>query len=83
MVNDQNKNWLPILLIAGAMAVWGGLLALGAYLAPVGVEAGHDRRKLWVVAATIGGFLLLWGLALAVRAARLRRRSPKAPRGDE
>jgi len=73
MTSDQNKTWLPIFLIAGALVAWGTVLGVGAYLAPVGKEAGADWRKFLVLAATTGGFLLLWGLALASRAAKLRR----------
>lgn len=71
-----NRRWLPLLLIAGALALWGLLLAWGAYQAPAGENPGHDRRKLWVVAATTGGFLMLWALALWL--GWRRRRSLKA-----
>ncbi len=64
MKENPNRRWLPLLLIAGALALWGFLLAWGAYQAPAGENPGHDRRKLWVVAATTGGFLVLWALAL-------------------
>jgi len=73
MNSDQNKTWLPILLIAGAMVAWGTVLGIGAYLAPTGKEAGADWRKFLVLATTTGGFLLFWGLALAWRAVKLRR----------
>ncbi|MCA9229550.1 MAG: hypothetical protein KDA57_02780 [Planctomycetales bacterium] len=73
MRSDQNQNWLPIALIAGAMVVWGGVLGLGAYWAPSGVEAGADFRKFLVLAATTAGFLLFWALALYLRARRVRR----------
>ncbi len=77
MPPEKNQQWLPVLLIAGALAVWGVLLAVGAWLAPGSDEASRgDFRKLWVVAATVGGFLLLWGGALAVRARNVRRRPP-------
>ena len=73
MKPNQNQTWLPVAMIAGALLVWMGLLAFGAYAAPVGQEEGGDFRKLWVVAATTGGFLLLWGFVLFVRQAKLRR----------
>ncbi len=86
MTSDQNKTWLPIFLIAGALVAWGTLLGVGAYLAPSGKAAGADYRKFLVIAATTGGFLLFWGLALASRAAKLRSAdrktkfcSPQAP----
>jgi len=74
MTSENNHQWLPVLLIAGALAAWGILLAVGAWLAP-GSDAANrgDFRKLWVVAGMTGGFLLLWGWALAVRARKVRR----------
>lgn len=83
MPNDQNQKWLPIGLIAGALAIWGGLLALGAYWAPAGQEAGRDHRKLLVVAITTGGFLLFWGSMLLIRSAKLRRRSKRENRSEQ
>ena len=74
MTTEKNQTWLPILLIAGALAAWGVLLATGAYWAQVGENGGADPRKLGVVAATIGGFLLLWGFVLLTYQAKLRRR---------
>ena len=59
----RNSRW-PLVAIIAALVLWGLLLALGAYWAPSGEQAGHDRRKLLVVAATTGGFLAMWGLAL-------------------
>lgn len=64
MKPKSNERWLPVLVIAGALLGWMGILAAGAYWAPVGEREGGDFRKLWVVAATTGGFLLLWGLVL-------------------
>ena len=74
MPPSENQTWRPILWIAGALAAWGILLGLGAYLAPAGGQEGRDFRKLWVVAGMVGGFLLLWGGVLAVRARKVRRR---------
>ena len=75
MKTENNRTWLPVVLIAGALLSWMGVLAAGAYWAPVGEGEGGDFRKLWVVAATTGGFLMLWGLVLATRASKLRRRA--------
>lgn len=75
MTTEKNQIWLPVVLIAGALLGWMGLLAVGAYWAPVGEGEGGDFRKLWVVAATTGGFLLLWGLVLAIRQVKLRRKA--------
>ena len=74
MQNESKQTWLPIGLIAGALAAWGGLLALGAFLAPADEAASSDHRKLLVVAATTGVYLLLWGLVLWIRSAKVRRR---------
>jgi hypothetical protein len=77
-MNDQNSEvrnnrWGPLLAIVAALVIWGGLLALGAYWAPSGEQAGHDRRKLWVVAATTFGFLAMWGLAIWLGGRRKRK----------
>lgn len=69
-----NQTWLPVAMIAGALLGWMGLLAFGAYSAPVGQDESGDFRKLWVVAATTGGFLMLWGMVLLVRHRKLKRR---------
>ena len=82
MTPEKNQNWLPVILIAGALMGWMALLAAGAYWAPVGDGSGGDFRKLWVVAATTGGFLLLWGLVLAIRQVKLRRQAADSE-GDE
>jgi uncharacterized membrane protein HdeD (DUF308 family) len=74
MSTDQNKKWVPVIAIAAALAVWGIVLAVGAYRAPTGESDGHDGRKLLVVAATVGSFLLLWGVILAISATKIRRR---------
>ncbi len=84
MSGEENKTWLPVLVIAGALAAWGVLLAVGAYLAPGDVQSSRDFRKLWVVAGMTGGFLLLWGGTLAARARKLRRqRSEKSTEAEE
>jgi len=81
MSAEKNQTWLPVAWIAGALIVWMGLLAAGAYWAPVGLadsdQAGAnqgDPRKLWVVAATTGVFLLLWGFVLLRVQVKLRRK---------
>ncbi len=80
MTTELNNNrWVPVLVIASALAIWGGILAVGAYLAPGGAPAGHDGRKLLVVAATTGGFLLLWGGILAISASKQRHPRQEKP----
>lgn len=74
MKTETNQTWLPVLIIAGALLGWMGILAAGAYWAPVGEREGGDFRKLWVVAATTGGFLLLWGFVLVVYRSKVRRK---------
>ncbi len=95
MTTEKHQKWLPVALIAGALIAWMGLLAAGAYWAPVGLaEDGAtgsansgDFRKLWVVAATTGGFLLLWGFVLIRVQGKLRRqksdREQAKPNSDE
>jgi len=89
MSTNNNETWLPVALIAGALLVWMGLLAAGAYWAPVGLAEGveggakgGDPRKLWVVAATTGGFLLLWGFVLLRLRTKLRRRRAASEDAD-
>ena len=77
MENESKQSWLPVALIAGALAAWGLLLAVGAYRTPADETAGSDYRKLGVVAAATGLFLLLWGLVLWIRTAKVRRRQRK------
>ena len=75
MAPEPTKKWAPILAIAAALAIWGIVLAIGAYKAPVGQSAGNDGGKLLVVAVTIGSFLLLWGAILGISASNIRRRA--------
>jgi hypothetical protein len=77
MTPEERNRWLPVLLIAGALAAWGVLLAVGAWMVPSDPGAARDFRKLWVVAAMVGAFLLLWGGALWSRGRRLRREDQK------
>ncbi|NOY43362.1 MAG: hypothetical protein GXP26_16200 [Planctomycetes bacterium] len=82
MTTEPNNKWVPVLVIAAALAIWGVILAVGAYLAPGGTSGGHDGRKLLVVAATIGGFLLLWGSILMISASKQRRLVQEKPGSD-
>lgn len=79
MTTELNNRWVPVLAIASALAIWGVILAVGAYLAPGGASGGHDGRKLLVVAATTGGFLLLWGSILVISASKRRRLAQEKP----
>jgi Na+/melibiose symporter-like transporter len=56
-----------VLLILAGLLVWGGMLALGAYLNNASGWAGA------VVAACSLTFIGFWGLLLAARQRRLRR----------
>ena len=56
--------------VMAAVAVWGGLLAIGAW------RLNHDVRRTFVVAACVAAFLGFWGLMLAIRARRMRGRGP-------
>ena len=66
-------RWLPIALIAVAVAAWGLLLAFGAYLEWGEERPQRDPRKFWIVIACVGAFLAFWGGALGMRAWRTRR----------
>jgi hypothetical protein len=78
MPSEKPQIWLPVALIAGALILWMGILAFGAYSAPTRLEGGSDPRKLWVVAATTGAFLLLWGGVLMASQAKRRRKAAAA-----
>jgi hypothetical protein len=64
MNNDLRKRWLPLAVLAAALVVWAGLLALGAFL---DLGANAPPRRLAKPVAILGAmcvFLALWGLAL-------------------
>ena len=82
MTKSTNETWLPVVLIAGALIGWMGVLAAGAYWAPVGESEGGDHRKLLVVAGTTGMFLLLWGGVLWRFTAK-RRQHQQLQQADE
>ncbi len=58
---DRSRRW-TVAAIAAALALWGVLLAVGAYL---GGETGQPNlRRGLVVAAAVLSFLALWGVVL-------------------
>ncbi|RIK70464.1 MAG: hypothetical protein DCC67_20700 [Planctomycetota bacterium] len=69
-MNREPASRRLIWVIVLALAAWGGLLALGAYLGLDPATPDRDYRRLAVVAATTGGFLALWLGALAWRGRR-------------
>ena len=54
--------------VMAAVAVWGGLLAVGAW------RLNHNPWRTVVVLACVAAFLGFWGLMLAVRTRRVRGR---------
>ena len=66
-------QWRLVGALALAVAIWGGLLALGAYLEPGADQPQRDPRKFWLVLGCVAGFLALWGGALWVRSRTKRR----------
>jgi membrane protein DedA with SNARE-associated domain len=64
---EPSNRRLLLWSIVAALAVWGGLLALGAYLGLDPQTPDRDFRRLWVVAATTSAFLALWLGALLFR----------------
>ncbi len=54
--------------VMAAVAVWGTVLALGAW------RLNHDVRRTFVVAGCTAAFLGFWGAMLALRARRMRGR---------
>jgi membrane protein DedA with SNARE-associated domain len=69
------KPWLPLALLAGALVIWAGLFAAGAYLEMGADEPHHDLRKPLIIMGCMAAFLAFWGLALWLR----KRRGPKKP----
>lgn len=57
-------------LVAAAVAVWGLLLAIGAYFQPGADAPVRDPRRFWIVLGCVAGFLAIWGLALWARSRR-------------
>jgi hypothetical protein len=73
MASDNwRKNWLPLAILAAALVVWAGLLALGALFELGADRPRHDFRKPAIVLGAMGVFLEIWGLALWVRGRRQR-----------
>ncbi len=70
MKYEPTNRRLLLWLIVAAVAAWGALLALGAYLGLDPQTPDRDFRRLWVVAGTTGGFLGLWLGALFFRRRR-------------
>lgn len=81
-VKSQDRSSKRLLIaIVLALAAWGVLLAVGAYLGlwSQGPQRSglRDLRRFWVVLGAVGGFLALWGGALAVRTMRTRSRNER------
>ena len=75
MDDSARRKWLPLAVLAGALLIWAGLFALGAYLA-LGADQPHrDIRKPLIIMGAMLSFLSFWGLALWLR----KRRGPKNP----
>ena len=70
MDHEPTNRRALLWLIVGAVAAWGVLLALGAYLGLDPQTPDRDYRRLLVVAATVGGFLVMWLGALLWRGKR-------------
>jgi hypothetical protein len=70
MEHEPTNRRLLLWAIVVALAGWGCLLALGAYLGLDPQTPDRDFRRLWVVAATTGGFLALWLGAMLLRRRR-------------
>jgi hypothetical protein len=73
-----------LIVIVVALAGWGVLLAVGAYLGmwdstPQGADS-RDPRRFWIVLGAIALFLAFWGTALALRMRRSR--PPRRPEGE-
>jgi hypothetical protein len=69
-MSDQRKNWLPFAILAAALVLWAGLLALGSYLEWGADQPRHDLRKPLIIVACMAAFLAFWGVALWRRTRR-------------
>jgi membrane protein DedA with SNARE-associated domain len=67
---ETPRKWLPFAILAGALVLWAGVFALGAYLEPSADKPVHDLRKPLIIMGTMGAFLAFWGIALWRRARR-------------
>jgi hypothetical protein len=74
MSRDARKKWLPLAVLAAALVVWTGLLALGAYLELGADQPRHDFRKPILLLGSLSAFMALWGVALWLRARRGRQK---------
>ena len=72
MNHEPSNRRVLLWTIIAALAVWGCLLGLGAYLGLDPQTPDRDFRRLWVVGATTGGFLLFWLAMLFWRGRRKR-----------
>jgi len=73
---DAPKKWLPLALLAGALVIWAGLFAAGAYLELGAGRPRHDLRKPLIILGCMAGFLIFWAIALWRRSGRTRREPP-------
>ncbi len=67
---ETQKKWRPFAILAGALVLWAGVFALGAYLEPSADKPVHDLRKPLIILGTMAAFLAFWGVALWRRARR-------------
>ncbi len=67
-MNDVPEAKRLITWIMAAAAVWGGVLAIGAW------RFNHNVWRGVLVAGCVAAFLGFWGAMLAIRARRLRGR---------
>jgi hypothetical protein len=72
MNHEPSHRRVLLWVIVAALAAWGCLLGLGAYLGLDPQTPDRDFRRLGVVAATTGGFLLFWLAMLLWRGRRKR-----------
>jgi hypothetical protein len=72
--HDSRKNWLPIAILAAALVVWAGLLALGTFFELGADRPERDYRKPIFVLGAMAVFLTVWGLALWARGRRESRK---------
>ncbi len=70
MKYEPSNRQVLLWSIVAALALWGMLLGLGAYLGLDPQTPDRDFRRLWIVAGMTGGFLAFWLGALLLRRRR-------------
>lgn len=70
MDHEPTNRRLLLGIVAGALAIWGALLALGAYLGLDPETPDRDVRRMLIVGGSVAAFLAVWLGAVWLRGRR-------------